>query len=137
MNSSKAIVIPLPSIQPIDITRALSSLKKSSFLKLAVYTKDEIIFIPFDEIMYCSSKNNYTNIHTREGKIFFCCKTLKDIESRLPADFFLRIHQSYLVNVLDITALKRQSHEVEINNQLLIPYSRLMMKELYDLLGVA
>jgi len=95
---------------------------------------DEIRFIPFDDIVYCSAQINYTKIFTRDGKSFLCSKTLKDIENKLPGEDFLRIHHSHLVNLNDITALKKQDGKLEISNEILLPYSRNMKKYLADFL---
>ncbi|MEO5892300.1 MAG: LytTR family DNA-binding domain-containing protein [Ferruginibacter sp.] len=110
--------------------------KRSNFQKIAITDIDETRFIAYDDIIYCESTNNYTNIITRQGRSFTCCKTLKDVENRLPADLFMRIHASYLVNIQDITALKRKCNwEVEVDNDRLLPVSRLKKQELLVVLG--
>ncbi len=110
--------------------------KKNHFQKLALPGMEETRFIAFQDIIYCQSVNNYTTIITRQGRTFTCCKTLKDVESRLPADQFIRIHASYLVNMQDITALKKKRDwEIEINNELLLPVSRLKKEALQIALG--
>ena len=97
---------------------------------------DEVRFISFEEIIYCKSINNYTTVFIQGGKSYLCSKTLKDIESKLPSDVFFRIHHSYLVNLQSITALKKQSCEVEIENKLMLPVSRTQKTALYELLGL-
>ena len=105
--------------------------KKSVFQKIAISGMGETRFIAFADIVYCQSVNNYTNVFTRQGSSLTCCKTLKDIEAKLPEDLFIRIHASFLVNIQDITALKRrQNWEVEINNKQLLPVSRLKKETL-------
>lgn len=110
--------------------------KRNNWQKLAVTGIDEIRFLSWNDIIYCRSVSNYTTIFTRQGRSFTCCKTLKDIESRLPAEMFIRIHASYLVNMQDITALKgRGKLEVEVNNGIVLPVSRLKRKALQTTLG--
>lgn len=121
---------------PGNKLRVIPPGKKSNFQKLALPGMDETRFIAYHDIVYCQSVNNYTTITTRQGKSFTCCKTLKDIQGRLPADQFIRIHASYLVNMQDITALKKKHDwELEINNSLLLPVSRLKRGELQVALG--
>jgi hypothetical protein len=122
MNSSKAIVIPLPSIQPSDIIRALHLLKKQA-LKSWPFTQ---------KMKYCLSllmklptviQQITTPIFIRkEAKHFLVVKRSNTLRAGFLQILFSRIHPSYLVNVHDITAFKKQSHEVEINNQLLAPF---------------
>lgn len=115
---------------------AIPPVKKTLLRKLAVSLSDEVRFIAFEDIIYCKSTSNYTTIFTQDGKSCLCCKTLKDIEAKLPPDSFIRIHHSYLVNLNSITAFKKQSCELEIDNKLLLPVSRTHKMALYELLGL-
>jgi len=110
--------------------------KRVSWKKLAVAMTDETRFIPFEDIVYCMSTSNYTTIFIRGGTSYLCCKTLKDIEAKLPSDTFIRIHQSYLVNLHCITSLKKNTGELEIENKLLLPISRYKKTELYELFNL-
>lgn len=129
------LALQIPEVSGTKL-RMIPPGKKNNFQKLALPGMEETRFIAYNDIMYCQSVNNYTTITTRQGKAFTCCKTLKDVESRLPGDLFIRIHASYLVNMQDITALKkRRNWEIEINNELLLPVSRLKKEELQIALG--
>ena len=55
--------------------------------------------IPLNNIMYCESKSNYTNIHLNNSQQILVSRTLKDIEELLDTEPFFRIHNSYLVNL--------------------------------------
>jgi two-component system LytT family response regulator len=129
------------SIVPIEKTyfplRILQNSPESTlWRKLAVNSGDEIRFIPFEEIIYCKSTSNYTTVYMLGGKSHVFSKTLKDIEAKLPADLFLRIHNSYVVNLDFITSLKKQTSELEVENRVLLPVSRTKKKALYQLLGL-
>lgn len=130
MQPARSLIIPLPSVSTAAVLTDFRVSKKVNWQKLAVHTLDEIRFIPFDEILYCSAQTNYTKIFTRNGKSFLCSKTLKEIEKSLPDEDFIRIHHSHLVSIKDITALKRQEGVLEIDHQILLPYSRSMKKML-------
>ena len=126
----------LTVIKKAAVFRPLPGYKKTVFKKLAIATIDEVRFIAYDDIVYCQAINNYTSVHTRSGKSILCCKTLKEIESKLPADDFIRIHQSYLVSIVDITAIKKQSGEIEIGDKLLLPVARRKKLEIYGRLNM-
>jgi two-component system LytT family response regulator len=134
MEPARSLIIPLPSVNTSPVVAEMPVIKKSRWQKLAVFTVDEIRFIPFDEIIYCSAQINYSKIYTRNGKCLLCCKTLKEVEKNLPDNQFIRIHQSYLVNVNDITAMKKKNGLLEINHEILLPISRNMKKYLSDFL---
>jgi two-component system LytT family response regulator len=134
MEPARSLIIPLPSVNTAAVVTDFKVSKKVSWQKLAVHTLDEIRFIPFDEIVFCSAQINYTRIFTRSGKSFLCSKTLKEIEKNLPGERFIRIHNSHLVSINDITALKKRDGMLEVDNQILLPISRNMKKHLSDLL---
>lgn len=60
--------------------------------------------IELSDILYVESVGNYVSFCTGSKKII-AYLTLKSLESQLPADEFIKIHQSYLVNCSKITAL--------------------------------
>lgn len=51
------------------------------------------------EIVFISSSEGYSNICTKEGRNLLVRKLLKEWESILPKDQFLRIHQSTIINL--------------------------------------
>jgi len=53
------------------------------------------------DILYMEADRNYSRIFTRE-KEFMLSVTLKYIEEKLRIPFFMRIHRSYLVNMMHI-----------------------------------
>lgn len=53
------------------------------------------------DILYIEADRNYNRIFTRQ-KDYLPSLTLKTIEEKLTAPFMLRIHRSYLVNMLHI-----------------------------------
>ncbi len=54
-----------------------------------------------NEILFLEADGNYTTIHTKAGR-FLYSMVLKNIESKFPEDRFLRVHRSYVINVLAI-----------------------------------
>lgn len=66
--------------------------------RLPVHNQDGISFIPFADIIFCKSESNYTQIVTvKETHIL--SKTLKEVEEQLQGQSFLRVHNSYLINL--------------------------------------
>ena len=58
-------------------------------------------------IMYCVADQNYTKVHTIDGRGLLISKPLNIIESMLPCDIFFRIHKSHLVNLNYIKTYSR------------------------------
>lgn len=106
------------------------------FPSLAVPTSEGIEFIPVDEILYCSSDNNYTYIHKAVGESILLSKTLKDVEGMLEQRHFLRIHQSYLINPRHLRKYVRgQGGHVVMSNGKELPVARARKDDLLDSLG--
>jgi len=87
---------------------------------LFVRSEKRIEKIGMDDILYIESVGNYVNITAADRNILSYL-TLKGIESQLPASLFIKIHQSYLINLSKIEAI--EGNQVKINGKLL-PISR-------------
>jgi DNA-binding LytR/AlgR family response regulator len=73
-----------------------------------------------NDILYAESVGNYVSVYA-EGKKIIAYLTMKSLESQLPADDFIKIHQSYLVNCSKIDAI--EGNEIKIGGKSL-PISR-------------
>ncbi|MDX2173212.1 MAG: LytTR family DNA-binding domain-containing protein [Bacteroidota bacterium] len=68
--------------------------------KIVLSEQDSIHIIKSSDIIYCSSEGNYTTFYTnsREAKIVIS-KNMKVFEEMLSPLGFIRVHNSYLVNI--------------------------------------
>lgn len=82
------------------------------------------------EIRYIESLSDYCVIHT-DHKPYTARLRISDLEERLAAHGFLRIHRSYLVPIQRVEAYT--SREVQIDSRVL-PVSRTYRKQVYRLL---
>lgn len=78
----------------------LSYMKREGILKnkIAVPFSDGFEFLETNDILYCQSQSNYTNLFMVDGRKLVLSKTLKEFEKLLDKYFFIRIHKSYLIN---------------------------------------
>lgn len=83
-----------------EINQLLAHLKKEGLLesKIAIPVIDGYEFLDVNDILYCQSQNNYTYIYLKNGENILISKTLKTVEESLNQFYFIRTHQSYLVN---------------------------------------
>jgi two-component system, LytTR family, response regulator len=65
---------------------------------LCITSVDCLQMIKLNEIIYLSGEGSYTQFHLENNKKTTASKPLKYYEELLPAEFFLRTHQSYVVN---------------------------------------
>lgn len=69
--------------------------------RIFIRNKDRMTKIMTADILYLEAERNYSRIFTRE-KEYLLSVTLKTIEEKLSPKVFMRIHRSYLVNILHI-----------------------------------
>ena len=84
----------------------------------------KIIFLTSDEIMYCESDGNYTNIHLQKGKKLLISQTLKKVEEKLPKDTFYRVHNSFIINLNQVREYLKTDGYIVLMNEKKIPVSR-------------
>jgi len=72
--------------------------KKNTFSRIAIPTTEGLQFIKTEDIIYLEASANYTNFYCTGSKKFLVSRTMGDFEAILPAEIFLRIHNSYIIN---------------------------------------
>lgn len=65
---------------------------------LCITSVDCLQMIKLNEIIYLSGEGSYTRFHLENNKKVTASKPLKYYEELLPDDYFLRPHQSFIVN---------------------------------------
>ncbi|MGG9962859.1 LytR/AlgR family response regulator transcription factor [Ferruginibacter sp. SUN106] len=86
---------PNPQIELL-VEQILS--KKNTFNRIAIPTMEGLRFMKLQDIIYLEASGNYTHIFSNDKKKYIVSRTLKDFEDILPAEIFLRIHNSYVIN---------------------------------------
>lgn len=84
---------------------------------LFVRSDYQLVRIPFDDIEYIESLEDYLRIHRTGGKPVMTLMTMKQLVDKLPADRFRRIHRSYVVQLSKVTSVvnrKMRLTEVEL-----------------------
>jgi DNA-binding LytR/AlgR family response regulator len=70
------------------------------------------IKLKLEDIMYVQALADYVSIYARvndEIRRYVIHSTMKGVESKLNADFFLRVHRSYIINLRNITSFSSES----------------------------
>ena len=88
--------------------------------------------IDIPSIYLIEAKGDYISIKTAK-KNYIVHSTLKKIEKKLPADSFLRIHRSYIINVKSIIDIEDNSVLIEKD---IVPVSRNKRPELLKYLNL-
>jgi DNA-binding LytR/AlgR family response regulator len=81
----------------------------------------KILRINFDDIKYIEGMNEYVKIHLINSKPAMTLLTMKAIEEQLPAERFMRVHRSYIVNLSKISVIERS--RIIFDGKVYIPVS--------------
>lgn len=109
----------------------------STISQIVLSMHDGLIVVKLEDIIRCESDNNYTRFILQNGEEHLISKTLKEYENMLPADMFLRIHQSHLINLKFVKKYKKGKRSlVELTNGVIIPVSNEKKEILIEMLNM-
>jgi DNA-binding LytR/AlgR family response regulator len=82
-----------------------------------IFVKDgtKLVKIRWDDILYVEGLKDYVTIHTRTQKVI-SLQRLKVLEDQLPADKFIRVHNSFIIAVDAIDSVHKD--KIQIGNAL-------------------
>ena len=113
-------------------TTHVNSSKGSTKNELYVNIDRRLIKIDIPSIYLIEAKGDYINVKT-ENKNYVVHSTLKKMEDKLPADMFLKVHRSYVINVSKIVDIEDNSVLIKKD---VIPVSRSKRPELMKRLNL-
>lgn len=98
-----------------------------------VFVKDgtKLVKVKLDEILYVEGLKDYVTIHTKTQKIV-TLQRLKALEEQLPADKFIRIHNSYIVALSAIDVVHKNEVQIGAVSLSIGDTYRKTFKELID-----
>ena len=104
---------------------AADSLENSAHADRFLFVKSdyESLKIFIDDIVYIEGLKDYLKINLSNGKSVLTLSNFKNLLERLPQNNFLRVHNSYVVNLGYINSIQR--------NRILIGQQRLPISETY------
>lgn len=112
---------------------------------LTLKVEHQTVIVRLSEILYLEAMDNYIKIFRKKLPTIVTQLTMKEMESRLPKDRFIRVHRSYIVPVSEIA--KFSNRQIFLRNSVRpIPVGRkysetfknlniLMTKEQEDRIG--
>jgi DNA-binding LytR/AlgR family response regulator len=100
-------------------------IQKQQSLIICVKSYGDYRYIDSNDILYFEADNNSTDIHLNNGEMITAFKTLKHFETVLPQIQFLRIHNSYIINVDQVSRIHTGNTVCYIKNSTTkLPFSK-------------
>ncbi len=102
--------------------------------KLVLKNLETIHLVAIKDIIYIQSDNNYSTFFVADGKKIVVSKTLKSFEEKLKGSHFLRVHQSYLVNLDHVQSVNKKADSISLSGAVSLPISQSKKKILFHYL---
>jgi two-component system, LytTR family, response regulator len=96
---------PLP--QQLEILLQKINHPASVIQKIALPTMEGLQMIATTSIIRCESDSNYTIFYLKNNQKIIVSRTLKEVEEMLEEHGFIRVHNSYLVNLNEVSKYVR------------------------------
>lgn len=85
----------------------LTQVGHPSAMRLCLPTLKGFIVLKLEEILYCEAERSYTVFHLENGKTVTVSKPLLEYDQLLKDTSFLRVHKSFLVNMMHVREYQR------------------------------
>lgn len=92
--------------QEVNLRQLLGSIAKTREIikRFSVKLGDRIFLIPDEDIFYFNAEDKHTFINTAE-KSYIISFTLKELESMLDPEKFIRVHRAYIINIETVKSI--------------------------------
>ena len=115
-------------MRPITSTPSLREGKVESLLpyksKIKFVSSKGTCIVSKSQIDYIRSESNYSIVYLNKGIQIVCCRTLKDLSTKMLKSEFVRVHASYLVNLSRIVFINSDYSSLTLESNEIIPISR-------------
>jgi len=88
--------------QKQQLDTLLANMAGQHMKKICLATADRLEFVSVSDISLCEASGSYTNVYLKEGRKIMVSKHLKEYETLLADEQFMRVHNSYLVNLREV-----------------------------------
>ncbi len=86
---------------------------------ISIRADHKVSLIKVRDIIYIESSGEYVRLHLADGSRIMTLFRIKNIETALPSDMFMRVHRSYIVNLKCVTGYARG--RIFLNNSEYVP----------------
>jgi len=112
-------------VQSDDLLKGLQKIEEK-LNRIPVRSGSKIHILKLNEIHYIEAQDDYIKIYSQKGN-FLKQQTMKFMEEHLPAETFVRIHRSYILNINFLNQLEvyeRQGYTAITTENQKLPVSR-------------
>lgn len=97
----------------LDVYSTLASKAQNGKEYIFVKNKSRLVKIAIEDLFFVEALKDYVIFNSRHGK-YTIHSTMKEVESKLPSEFFARVHRSYIVNVDKILSIEHVNGRLQV-----------------------
>lgn len=130
-------MISVQTIRPEGVDSFKLSTSKKTIFEDRFYfrTKDLFKIILIADIQYIESKRGYLDLHTTEGVYQRLPVKLKSFSDQMNSTLLLRVHRSYIINVLHIDSFSKSAVYINTNEKTIkIPLGATYQEDVFSFL---
>jgi two-component system LytT family response regulator len=106
--------------------------------KICLSTTDGYEFINVEEICYCKAEGSYTSFKLIDGATHLVSKHLKEYETLLADQYFMRVHNSFLINLNEVKKyIKSDGGYILMNNGDSVSISRNKKDDFFKIMNLS
>jgi two-component system LytT family response regulator len=87
--------------------RLLASMQESPVDYRFFKADGQLVKVMLRDIIYIESMSEYVRIHLENQRPVVTLMSMKNLETTLPADLFMRVHRSYIINLRKIVRIEK------------------------------
>jgi two-component system, LytTR family, response regulator LytT len=107
----------LKPVDPERLARVIERMRERTVESAAPVGKIAVVgpsggteLVDFDQVHYVQADGDYSRVHTYD-RTYLSTSSLAELERRLPAGRFARVHRSHLVNLAKVAAVRRPASD--------------------------
>ena len=122
----------LRNITGFDINELFHNLKTDKPTKIAISSATSKEYIEVDQIMRLEACGSYTDLYLTDNRKVVASRKIKEFEGLLLDHNFLRVHNSHVINLKEVTRYKKQEGGwIELSDGAEVPLAR-RKKSVFD-----
>jgi len=131
VHEQSAVNLQAPNLEVL--LSALNDVDKVK--KIAIPDQEGVAIVEVKDIIRCQADSNYTLIFLKDGTKLVSTKTLKEYNNLLDEKTFMRVHNSYLININHIKKyIKGDGGQVVMSDDSIVEVSRRRKSDLMEVL---
>ena len=104
--------------------------------RVAVPSRDGLVLLKHEDILYLEASDSYTTVFTRDGKRTISSKHIRVFETNLDPKKFFRVHKSYIINLEHLKGFSRtEGNMAQLDSGALIPVSRRRLPDFLSMIN--